>query len=1262
MTSTALQDLLVRMATDPAFAEAVRSNPEDLVRRYGLSPADAATITATRIDTTRARPGRLEERLSRSGGIFGSALAGAVESLQAPMDAGDSGGDEGGDSGDSSGDSGGGVQPDGHDSADGHDADDRGSDAVDRTEAGSDQDGSGADGTADAAPDDPDQVDAPPAEPTGTDVDGPDHQGGDLDQAGSTTSTPAAEPDQAPPATGDRPTPAAAGQATDAAPQGTDAPVAVPDVDSPQPDRAPDSAAPAALADMVGSMAGPGQGSTDGPAHVRTDVDPEGNRVVTLTQGAISATFEVTHGPDGQPHVTFGLGDGPRYPLTDPHQQVLAIAAGTNIDLAAVNAAFGGDAPAGQPPHPDAGPAPAGTAGAPGGPAPTTGDQPVPVAEPVPASDRPDIGREDIERAIASVLAARGDSGGVDPALSGGLVDAVFALLHPAEQQAPATGDHGPGAVGEPPADDATQVGFPAGTRLTTIPPGGLPLEPQATTSYAAIELPDGTRVVPSDPADPNGPNATYIALPDGTWKAVGPPGTQLTWIEPRAGETSYHFQTGSGEVIVPVPTGPAPDVATVRILDLPGNTRLVTLTQGTEVTTFEVALGQGPNPQYSLVLPDGTRQAIDPSAELSGYLLGTQSSTALGDPVGRSFSVDTAADGSRVLTIGTGETAETYHIVGDRTFRVGADGREVPVQFWADELGRVQGTSTQGAALAATLSGAPGTPFTLTGSPDGSRVLVVGEGPAAQTYDVERTLDGGSAVFHRTLDGGRELVATAPDSGPEARVFHLVPDVPSPTAPAPAPAGPVVSETGQQYTTVRNADGTSDIAIYWPGDGQTVRVHVVPQPDGTVAVSEGAGPARIVDPDTLFTDLTPEQRAAVLPSGPGPGEEAAGPGAPAADAGAPAAPVVDPPTDGPTGPPDGRVVEGSNQGDGHALVTVRNEDGSVAFRYATGSLLLAQTFDGAEVNADGTVTMRFHTTPDNFSATTIVTARTTVDHTGDGSTVETTTFTEESAFSSGQSTFTRTVHPDGSAVEVDSYVDARGDDHTRTVTVRDAGGVVTAMHSPSSDLHFSGVQTTGDGTSYLVYTRPDGSSVTVAMTESAAADGSRTTVFSDGQRFENRALADGSHEMRQYNGRADPVEFSAVAADGTVYGRSTTLHNIAGSSTYAEFEHDRITHIVQYTSAGADRYDIEYVGDTMRIVHHFPGHSQTVTEIPRPHQDWLTTIDGARYIMQWADPSKQEGWGIPPEATHTEGPPQVSTGGADALRASGLGSLRDLR
>jgi hypothetical protein len=183
-------------------------------------------------------------------------------------------------------------------------------------------------------------------------------------------------------------------------------------------------------------------------------------------------------------------------------------------------------------------------------------------------------------------------------------------------------------------------------------------------------------------------------------------------------------------------------------------------------------------------------------------------------------------------------------------------------------------------------------------------------------------------------------------------------------------------------------------------------------------------------------------------------------------------------------------------------------------------------------------------------------------------------------------------------------------------------------------------------------------------MTQSTTADGSHTTVFSDGRRFDGRLLTDGGQELRQFDSNGGRAGFSPIAPDGTVYGRSETLYNIAGSSTYAEFQHNRITHIEQYSAGGVERYDIEYVGDTMRIAHAFPGsHSQTVTEIQHPDEGYLDTIDGARYVMEWADPSKQPNYGIAPEATHVEGPPQVSDAGAAAIRARGLGgSLQDFR
>jgi hypothetical protein len=121
-----LRDILVRMATDADFAEAMRGDPGELVRRYGLTPEEAATLVAAPVDTSEARPGRLEERMSRSGGVFGSALAGAVEAFHAPVAHHGSGDDSGG-HGDGGGHHGGDKSDHGSDKSDqGGDKSDRG--------------------------------------------------------------------------------------------------------------------------------------------------------------------------------------------------------------------------------------------------------------------------------------------------------------------------------------------------------------------------------------------------------------------------------------------------------------------------------------------------------------------------------------------------------------------------------------------------------------------------------------------------------------------------------------------------------------------------------------------------------------------------------------------------------------------------------------------------------------------------------------------------------------------------------------------------------------------------------------------------------------------------------------------------------------------------------------------------------------------------------------------------------------------------------
>lgn len=79
MTETTMNDLLVRIATDPELVKEIQANPGLLTTRFGLSPDEAARVAAMRIDNRSAPPRRLEERLSRSGGAFGSVVAVAAQ-------------------------------------------------------------------------------------------------------------------------------------------------------------------------------------------------------------------------------------------------------------------------------------------------------------------------------------------------------------------------------------------------------------------------------------------------------------------------------------------------------------------------------------------------------------------------------------------------------------------------------------------------------------------------------------------------------------------------------------------------------------------------------------------------------------------------------------------------------------------------------------------------------------------------------------------------------------------------------------------------------------------------------------------------------------------------------------------------------------------------------------------------------------------------------------------------------------------------------
>lgn len=67
-----MQDLLVRLATDPEFAGTLGDDAAALAARHGLTVEEAATVLAAKVDTGSRGPARLEERLSRSGMVFGA--------------------------------------------------------------------------------------------------------------------------------------------------------------------------------------------------------------------------------------------------------------------------------------------------------------------------------------------------------------------------------------------------------------------------------------------------------------------------------------------------------------------------------------------------------------------------------------------------------------------------------------------------------------------------------------------------------------------------------------------------------------------------------------------------------------------------------------------------------------------------------------------------------------------------------------------------------------------------------------------------------------------------------------------------------------------------------------------------------------------------------------------------------------------------------------------------------------------------------------
>lgn len=80
MSEAARRDALVRMATDPEFAERVRTQPDVVAGECGLSAADLAALAALGEGSAAAGPDALGERLSKSaifsGGVISSLFSG----------------------------------------------------------------------------------------------------------------------------------------------------------------------------------------------------------------------------------------------------------------------------------------------------------------------------------------------------------------------------------------------------------------------------------------------------------------------------------------------------------------------------------------------------------------------------------------------------------------------------------------------------------------------------------------------------------------------------------------------------------------------------------------------------------------------------------------------------------------------------------------------------------------------------------------------------------------------------------------------------------------------------------------------------------------------------------------------------------------------------------------------------------------------------------------------------------------------------------
>ncbi len=73
MTEANRRDAIVRMATDPQFAERVHTDPASVAAEYGLTPGDLTMLTALRDGADQPGAAVLDDRLSKSSLFFGGA-------------------------------------------------------------------------------------------------------------------------------------------------------------------------------------------------------------------------------------------------------------------------------------------------------------------------------------------------------------------------------------------------------------------------------------------------------------------------------------------------------------------------------------------------------------------------------------------------------------------------------------------------------------------------------------------------------------------------------------------------------------------------------------------------------------------------------------------------------------------------------------------------------------------------------------------------------------------------------------------------------------------------------------------------------------------------------------------------------------------------------------------------------------------------------------------------------------------------------------